>query len=205
MRTGSRKKLVFALRSRVTRSILLSVFTADLSYISLFVVLQPKEEMRRGINVNKDLFALDCSPDFRVKRYTTCIVNGVQFSTTSCDANKKTQNSGIMLPGAVNPTNNDHNDYFRTLKDIICLQYHDNRSVVIFKGDWFMHGKARIKNDGYFKSINVGRLAKTNDDYILAAQAKKVFYLTDRDTANKGWKIVQAYDHCHLYNVSENV
>ena len=204
MRTGSRKKLVFALRSRVARSILISVVTADLSYISLLVVLQLKEEMRRGINVNKDLFALGCSPDYRVTRYTACIVNGVRFSTTSRDANKKTQNSGIMLPGAGNPTNNDHSDYFGTLKEIICLQYHDNRSVVIFKGDWFMQGKDRIKNDGYFKSINVGKLAKTDDDYILATQAKKVFYLTDRDPANKGWKIVQTYDHRHLYNVSEN-
>lgn len=160
--------------------------------------------MRRGINVNKDLFALGCSPDYRVKRYTACIVNGVRFSTIGRDANKKTQNSGIMLPGAVNPKNTEQSDYFGTLKEIISLQYHDNRSVVLFKGEWFRQGKDRIRNDGYFKSINVGRLAKTNDDYILATQAKKVFYLTDRDPANKGWKIVQTYDHRHLYNVSEN-
>ena len=69
--------------------------------------------------------------------------------------------------------------------------------------DWFL--PAGIRNDGYFKSINVGRLCKKgDDDYILATQAKKVFYLTDRDPANKGWKIVQTYDHRHLYNVCEN-
>jgi hypothetical protein len=62
-----------------------------------------------------------------------------------------------MLPGARNPTNNDYSDYFGTLKEIICLQYHGNMLVVIFKGDWFMQGKDRIKNDGYFKSINEGR------------------------------------------------
>jgi hypothetical protein len=67
-----------------------------------------------------------------------------------------------------------------------------------------MQGKDRIKNDGYFKSINVGKLAKTDDDYILATQAKNVFYLTNRDPDDKGWKIVQTYDHRHLYNVSEN-
>jgi hypothetical protein len=77
--------------------------------------------MKRGINVNPDLFALGCSPDFMVKKYTACIVNGVRFSTTSRDANKKTQNSGIMLTGARNPTNSDHNDYFGTLEEIICL------------------------------------------------------------------------------------
>jgi hypothetical protein len=53
----------------------------------LLVVLQLKEEMKRGINVNLDLFALGCSSDFRVKKYTVCIVNGVRFSTTSRDAN----------------------------------------------------------------------------------------------------------------------
>jgi hypothetical protein len=147
--------------------------------------------MKRGINVNPDLFALGCSSDFRVKKYTVCIVNGVRFSTTSLDANKKTQNIGIMLPGARNPTNNDYSDYFGTLKEIICLQYHGNMLVVIFKGDWFMQGKDRIKNDGYFKSINVGKLAKTDADYILTTQAKKIFYFTDKDLANKGWKIVQ--------------
>jgi hypothetical protein len=66
---------------------LIFVVTADLSYISLLVVLQLKEEMKRGINVNLDLFALGCSSDFRVKKYTVCIVNGVRFSTTSRDAN----------------------------------------------------------------------------------------------------------------------
>jgi hypothetical protein len=109
-----------------------------------------------------------------------------------------------MLPGAVNATNNERNDYFGTLKDIICLQYHDNMSVVIFKGEWFVQGKDQMKNDGYFKSMNVGRLANMNDDYILATRDKNFFYLTERDPANKGWKIVQINDHRHLYNVSEN-
>jgi hypothetical protein len=112
---------------------LISVVTADLSYISFLVVLQLKEEMSRGINVNKDLFALGCSPNFRVTRYTVCIVNGVRFSTTSRDANKKTQNSGIMLPSAVNPTNNDYSDYFGTLNDIIYLKYHDNSRLLFLK------------------------------------------------------------------------
>ena len=85
------------------------------------MALQLKDEMTSGIEVNEDLFALACSPDLRVKKYTVCMVNGVRFSTLDRDANKKTQNSGIMLPGARNPTNNDHSDYFGTLKDIICL------------------------------------------------------------------------------------
>jgi hypothetical protein len=31
--------------------------------------------------IDDDLFTLACGPDFRVKNYTSCIVNGVRFNT----------------------------------------------------------------------------------------------------------------------------
>uniref|UniRef100_A0A0A9DEC1 Uncharacterized protein n=1 Tax=Arundo donax TaxID=35708 RepID=A0A0A9DEC1_ARUDO len=52
--------------------------------------------------VDDDLFSLACGPDFRVKKYSSCIVNGVQFSTIDRDKNKKTQNSGVMSQGTRN-------------------------------------------------------------------------------------------------------
>ena len=66
------------------------------------------------------------------------MVNEVRFSTVDRDANKKTQNSGIMLPAAKNPTNTAETGYYGILKEIICLDYHEERSVVLFKGDWFL-------------------------------------------------------------------
>jgi hypothetical protein len=46
--------------------------------------------------VDGDLFSLACGPDFRVKKYSSCIVNGVRFNIVDRDKNKKTQNSGVM-------------------------------------------------------------------------------------------------------------
>jgi hypothetical protein len=75
---------------------------------------------------------------------------------------------------------------------------------VLFKCDWFkLDGKRReLKNDGYFTSINIQNLWYKNDSFILATQARKVFYVPDTKYG-ENWRIVQNFDHRHLYNVSE--
>jgi hypothetical protein len=45
--------------------------------------------------VDDDLFSLACGPNFRVKKYSSRIVNGVRFNILDNDKNK-TQNSGVM-------------------------------------------------------------------------------------------------------------
>jgi hypothetical protein len=75
---------------------------------------------------------------------------------------------------------------------------------VLFKCDWFkLDGKRReLKNDGYFTSINIQNLWYKNDSFILATQARKVFYVPDTKYG-ENWRIVQNFDHRHLYNVFE--
>jgi hypothetical protein len=46
--------------------------------------------------VDDDLFSLACGPDFRVRKYSSHIVNGVRFDIVDHDENKKTQNNGVM-------------------------------------------------------------------------------------------------------------
>jgi len=74
----------------------------------------------------------------------------------------------------------------------------------LFKCDWYkLDGKkTELKDDGFFKSINVGSLWYKDDSLILATQARKVFYLPDT-SFGKNWHVVQTFDHRHLYNVSE--
>jgi hypothetical protein len=106
--------------------------------------------------VDGDLFSLACGPDLRVRKYSSCIVNGMRFNTVDHNKNKKTQNSGVMSQS----TYNGHvTDFFGTLKEIIQLDY-NARSVVLFKCDWFkLDGKrTELKDDGFFRSINVGSL-----------------------------------------------
>jgi hypothetical protein len=40
--------------------------------------------------VDDDFFSLACGPDFRVKKYSSCTVNGVRFNTIDRERNKKT-------------------------------------------------------------------------------------------------------------------
>jgi hypothetical protein len=78
-------------------------------------------------------------------------------------------------------THNGHvTDFFGSLKEIIQLDYNE-RSVVLFKCDWFkLDGKmTELKDDGFFRSINIGSLWYKNDCYILATQARKAIYLPD--------------------------
>jgi hypothetical protein len=153
--------------------------------------------------VDDDLFSLACGPDFRVRKYSSCIVNGVHFNTVYCDENRRTQNNGVMTKST---HKNSPTDFYGILKEIIRLEYNGNeRSVILFKCDWFkLDGKkTELKNDGYFKSINTTSLWYKKDSLILATQARKVFYIPD--TMNeKNWQIVQTFDHRHLYNVPES-
>jgi hypothetical protein len=81
--------------------------------------------------IDDDFFSLACGPNFRVRKYSSCIVNGVRFNTINHDKNKETQNSGVMSQikhsGQVT-------DFFGTLKEIIRLDYNE-RSIVLFKCD----------------------------------------------------------------------
>jgi hypothetical protein len=41
--------------------------------------------------VDDDLFSLACGPDLRVRKYSSCIMNGVRFNIGDHDKNKKTK------------------------------------------------------------------------------------------------------------------
>jgi hypothetical protein len=90
------------------------------------------------------------------------------------------------------------------LKEIVQLEYSDERTIVLFKCDWFkLDGRRTEPNyDGFFKSINVGSLCYKDDSLVLATQAAKVFYLPDTKLG-ENWLVLQTFDYRHLYNVSE--
>jgi len=78
------------------------------------------------------------------------------------------------------------------------------RSVVVFRCDWYkLDGKhTSLKDDGFYKSINISNLCCKKDSFILATQATQVFYFPD-NKHGKNWRIVQRFNHRHLYNVSQ--
>ncbi|CAN6222944.1 unnamed protein product [Urochloa humidicola] len=159
-----------------------------------------------GKDVPDGLYALSCEPDLRIRIYSGCLVDGVRYHTLDREKNRRTQNSGVMAEGS---HDEDYIDFYGQLKEIIELQYNSDlsvsRTVVLFRCDWFDTNskKSRMKDDGFFKSINHGRCWYKSDPFILAAQATKVFYLKDTKHANdtkisESWRIVQKFSHRHL-------
>ena len=95
------------------------------------------------------------------------------------------------------------------LKEVIELQYPSNyqvrRTVVLFQCDWYNQvGKTvGLRDDKHFKSINVQSFWYKTDPFILADQAKKIFYLQDTTPQCKDWRVVQKFEHRNIYDVAE--
>jgi hypothetical protein len=99
-------------------------------------------------------------------------------------------------------------DFYGVLKEVIELGYNSNlefcHSVVLFQCDWYnLCGKSRgMRDDGYFKSINMQSLRYRSVLFILATQSTNVFYLEDA-SLGKDWQVVQKFEHMHIYDVAE--
>ena len=98
------------------------------------------------------------------------------------EAQRKTQNCTIKTLGE---HNGDTIDFYGTVTEIIELNYIANsrgpRSFILLRCEWYnLEGRTyQMKDDGYFKSINIeGRWYK-NDPFILATYASQIFFFED--------------------------
>ena len=119
----------------------------------------------------------------------------------SHDLQRTTQNSGVVTFGE------DGTPFYGQLEEIIELHYLYNKSIVTVRGKWF---NASLRN-GRLKTINnmilidtshewyVGKTWYDDQQYILATQAKQVFYLQD-PTKNDNWRVVEEVHHRKLWN-----
>ena len=137
-----------------------------------------------------ELQSLGSGPTRYASSYIWCKVNGFKFNTKRHDIGLKTQNSGVLVIGC---HDTETQNYYGELTDIIEMQYLGGKRTVVFKCIWYdIHsGATRLQIDKYgFASIN--RRVKSqyqNEPFILATQAKQVFYA--KDIGNKpGWDIV---------------
>ena len=165
-----------------------------------------KQHVRNLNNVSDDLKSLAFGPDQRVVVYPACNVNGARFRTVAREKNLRTQNSGIMTKASF--SDQEETEYYGVLTEVLELQYmrnkHGERFVFLFRCDWFdLEGKnTKIKDDGYFKSVNTSAIRYKNDPFILASHAKTCFYLDDTKLGDP-WKVVQTFSHRHVYDVPE--
>lgn len=138
----------------------------------------------------EDLLSLSRGPTQYVTSFSGYVVNGYRFRIENRDQNLRTQNSGVVVIGNTG-TANENIDYYGVVTDIIEIQYVGGNRVVLFRCKWWdVFDKVRgVKTDDYgFVSVNCNRQLKIDEPFILASQARQVFYVNDN--INKGWQLV---------------
>ena len=163
-----------------------------------------------AVEATDDLYSLACKPDRRVSKYTGCIVDGVRFTVKDRDDRLTTQNSGVLVYEELEDDDNGCGDermeYYGILDEVVELNYIYDRSVVLFKCTWFDTDpkKKWVRRDFHFTSINVSHKWYEDDSYVLAYQAKQVFYIDD-PKLGANWKVIQKVQHRHLYDIPEKI
>jgi hypothetical protein len=166
-----------------------------------------KNHVRKLKNALEDLVSLANGPDRRVIVHGSFNIKGARFRTVAREKNRKTQNSGVMAKVDIPTGNGD--EYYGVLQEVLELQYdhnkHGDRSVFLFHCDWYdLQTKgSKMKDDGFFKSVNTSVLWFKSSLFILASQGHICFYLDDT-TFGDPWNVVQTYKNRDVYDVPEN-
>jgi hypothetical protein len=122
------------------------------------------------------------------------IINGLRFHTK--DVERETQNSGVtydattMCRASAKDVSQvvDVVTYYGILTDIILLDYH-KFYVPIFKCHWANIGNGVKVEDGFtLVNLHQNQASFSRDPYILASQAKQIFYSRENDSSN--WYVV---------------
>ncbi|XP_042472108.1 uncharacterized protein LOC122054736 [Zingiber officinale] len=128
-------------------------------------------------------------PRKHVISYTGYIINGHRFHTI--DVGRSTQDSGVSVEADTiwqSSSTDSHTvgrlSYYGVIRDIVLLDYYFFK-VPVFRCDWANPGTG-IKMDDGFTLVNLHQGLRTfeNDPFILASQAKQVFYSRENDESN---------------------
>ncbi|KAK5772125.1 hypothetical protein PVK06_048396 [Gossypium arboreum] len=157
----------------------------------------PKMEVEQ---VDADVIALARGPHKVVSTYDRLIINGFRVYTKKFEQHRKTKNSGVMVFV-------DGRNYYGNCIEIIELNYYERFWVIMLRCDWVNIKSPRsLKNDANgFIMVKFSELIHTgncdsDDPYILASQAKQVFYV--EDGKSEGWLYVIGIKPRDLFNLS---
>lgn len=115
------------------------------------------------------------------------IINGCRFHTKDREASLVTQNSGVSVMGTgmhyssakdKKPIMGDM-CYYGVITEIWILDYLLLK-IPIFKCDWVNNRNGVRVDEWGFTSVDFGKVGYTTEPFILATQAKQVFYVRDQ-------------------------
>jgi hypothetical protein len=138
-------------------------------------------------------------PDARASFYSGYAINGNTFYTRSQDEASTMQNSGVCVDSEATyfASSKDKNpilgtmQYYGVIQEILVLDYMDFE-IPLFRCKWVDNNNGVRKDDLGFTLVNFDKVGNKNDPFILASQAKQVFYVTD--PMDKKWSVVLS---CH--------
>ncbi|XP_060969620.1 uncharacterized protein LOC115720063 [Cannabis sativa] len=146
-------------------------------------------------NVSQLLLSISHFPSFTVLKYQSYYINSTQFNTKDRDASRKTQNSGVMIVASAiqvasskdkNPIECDMT-FYGVIKEIWELDYISFR-IPVFLCDWVRSDNGVKEDEFGFKLVDLNRVGHKSDRFIMASQAKQVFYMSD--PIDGRWSIV---------------
>jgi hypothetical protein len=162
--------------------------------------------------VSNTLKWLARGPREEATSFSGYIINNVRFNTKDCENSR--QNSGVLIEAETMCRSSASDmrqvvgkiSYYGVIRDIILLDYHTFR-VPIFKCDWANIVNGLKVDDHGFTLVNLhqGQNQFANDPFILASQAKQVFYSRESDTSN--WYVVlkappRSFDELEMFDES---
>ena len=164
-----------------------------------------KEHVRKLQGASADLISLSYWADERILVYSACNVNGARFRTIDRDRNLRTQNSGVMNIAAFG--DGQEMEHYGVVKEVIELEYIKNKygniSVVLFQCDWFnLEGSSttKMRDDGYFRSVNTSKLWYKNAPFILSSQENTCFtWMTQSMVILGRWCVHSVIGTCLMF------
>lgn len=143
-------------------------------------------------SVSQNLRWIAHGPHYEVRKYDVYLINGYLFRTKAREG-RIHQNSGVSVEADDMHISRDDGvtygqaSYYGVLQEIWELDY-CIRKIPLFKCDW-VDNKRGVKRDNLgYTMVDLCKLGHKNDSFILASQARQVFYV--KDQLNKQLSIV---------------
>ena len=151
--------------------------------------------VRDPSSVSDKLRWLSKGPRTHVFCYDGYLINGYTFYTKEQDDSSKMQNSGVTLIAEAMHISSakDKNpiyakmSYYGVIEGIYELDYIIFR-VPVFRCKWVENNNGIRIDEFGFTLLDLNRIGYIDEPFILASQAKQVFYVTD--PSNKKWSVV---------------
>ena len=144
-------------------------------------------------------------PSFNVLCWSGYDINNMSFYTKSQDDKSTVQNSGVMVMASAMhfSSSRDKNPilasitYFGVIEEIWELDYLKFK-VPVFKCKWVNTNSGVQTDEMGFTLVDLDKVGYTDEPFIMAEQAKQVFYVND--PSSKNWSVVLQGKNIHDNN-----